>query len=175
MVTALYVGRFQPPHRGHLKAVEYIMNEMDELAIIIGSAQESHSLDNPFTAGERIVMMRAALNEIEINPLKYYLIPVPDSPMHSTWVSEIMAYSPPFSIVYSNEPLTSRLFKESCVTIKKIPLFQRKLYSSTEVRRRMLADENWRKLITTKVIHIIEDIGGVERLKELTKIDFKKN
>lgn len=176
MLRALYVGRFQPPHSGHLKAIEYIINEVDELAIIIGSAQESHSLCNPFTAGERITMMRAALNELKIDSSKYYLIPVPDAPMHSLWVSEIISYSPPFNIVYSNEPLTLRLFKESKVKVKKIPLFDRKLYSSTEVRRRMLSGEDWQELLPSSVVKTIEAINGIERLKELTNVDtFKQS
>lgn len=171
MIRALYVGRFQPPHKGHLKAVEYIMSEADEIAIVIGSSQESHSLYNPFTAGERIVMLRAALNELKIDSSKCYLIPVPDASMHSLWVSEVTAYSPPFNIVYSNEPLTLRLFKESGIKAKKIPLFERKLYSSTEVRRRMLSGEDWRELLPSSVAKIIETICGIERLKELTDVD----
>ncbi|MEM3079801.1 MAG: adenylyltransferase/cytidyltransferase family protein, partial [Thermoproteota archaeon] len=49
----LFIGRFQPFHLGHLKAVEYIINRVDEVIIGIGSAQYSHTLENPFTAGER--------------------------------------------------------------------------------------------------------------------------
>lgn len=171
MLRVLYVGRFQPLHMGHVKAIEYIMGKADELVIVIGSAQESHSLDNPFTAGERVMMVRAALNEMRIDPLKYYLIPVPDTLMHSIWVSEVIAYSPPFKVVYSNEPLTSRLFKESGIQVERIPFFQREVYSATEVRRRMLAGKNWRELLPQSVIRIIEDIGGVERLKELALTD----
>ena len=171
MLRALIVGRFQPLHMGHVKAIEYTIRKIDELVIVIGSAQASHSLDNPFTAGERIMMLRVALNEMRINPLKYYLIPVPDALMHSVWVSEIIAYSPPFKVVYSNEPLTSRLFKEFGIKVQKIPFFQREVYSSTEVRRKMIAGESWKALLPQSVVKIIEEINGVERLKELTLSD----
>ena len=171
MVRALYVGRFQPPHTGHTKAIEQIMKKVDELVIIIGSAQHSHSIDNPFTAGERITMLRAALDEIGIAPSRYYLIPVPDAPMHAVWVSEVKSYSPPFDLVYSNEPLTSRLFREACIKVDRIPLFKREVYSATEVRRRILADEDWKELLPKSIVKIIESIGGVDRLKELARTD----
>ncbi|MEM1589096.1 MAG: adenylyltransferase/cytidyltransferase family protein, partial [Candidatus Bathyarchaeia archaeon] len=45
----LFVGRFQPFHKGHLQAVKEILDEVDELVIVVGSAQYSHRIDNPFT------------------------------------------------------------------------------------------------------------------------------
>ena len=33
----LIVGRFQPPHRGHLEIIKKIMKEVDELIIVVGS------------------------------------------------------------------------------------------------------------------------------------------
>jgi nicotinamide-nucleotide adenylyltransferase len=57
----LYVGRFQPFHLGHLEAIENVLKEAEELVIVIGSAQYSHNINNPFTAGERLVMIRRAL------------------------------------------------------------------------------------------------------------------
>ena len=59
MTRALFVGRFQPFHYGHLHAIEKILEECDELVLVVGSAQMSHEHDNPFTAGERIEMIRA--------------------------------------------------------------------------------------------------------------------
>ncbi|MFH0749156.1 MAG: nicotinamide-nucleotide adenylyltransferase [Candidatus Bathyarchaeota archaeon] len=171
MVKSLYIGRFQPLHLGHMKAIEYAMSKVDELIIIIGSAQASHSLNNPFTAGERIMMLKEALKEYQVEPSKYYLIPIPDATMHSVWVSEIISYSPPFQDVYSNEALTSVLFREFGIKVKKIPFYQREVYSATEVRRRILAEQNWRELLPQSVTKIIDEIGGIERLKELTMTD----
>src|SRR3970040_1541422 len=51
---ALWIGRFQPFHLGHLSMAKRILAEVDELVIGIGSAQYSHTPENPFTAGERL-------------------------------------------------------------------------------------------------------------------------
>ncbi|MGF3523208.1 MAG: adenylyltransferase/cytidyltransferase family protein, partial [Candidatus Bathyarchaeia archaeon] len=59
----LYVGRFQPFHLGHLDAIQKILEEVEEIVIVIGSSQYSHNIHNPFTAGERLVMIRKALEE----------------------------------------------------------------------------------------------------------------
>jgi len=44
------------------------------------------------------------------------------------------------------------------------------IYSATEIRRRMLAGENWKDLIPQSTVKIIEEIKGLERLKELAPI-----
>ena len=40
-------------------------------------------------------------------------------------------------------------------------------YSGTEIRRRIMAHENWEELVPEQVAKIIQDVDGVERLKEL--------
>jgi Nicotinamide mononucleotide adenylyltransferase len=35
--TGLFVGRFQPFHRGHLEAVKYALGVVDRLVIVIGA------------------------------------------------------------------------------------------------------------------------------------------
>ena len=113
MTTGLYVGRFQPFHLGHLEAVRYILERVNELIIVVGSAQHSHTLDNPFTAGERITMIRLALKEAGIRPDRFTVIPLPDDEFHKVWVAHLLSQTPSFDIVFTNEPLTFRLLKEA--------------------------------------------------------------
>lgn len=169
-VRALFVGRFQPFHLGHAAVIQAILNEADELLIVIGSSQKSHDLDNPFTTGERILMIRAALDELKIKE-RYHLVPVPDSTMHALWAAKVVAYCPPFDVVYSNDPLTRRLFKEAGITVQNTPMFHREHYSATEIRKRILSDEDWRTLLPKSVVRVIEEIDGVKRLQELATTD----
>src|SRR4030066_2421823 len=121
----LYVGRFQPFHFGHLDAIKEVLEAVDELVIAIGSAQYSHSLNNPFTAGERLVMVRQALKEADVAGSRTWIVPVPDVHLHMLWVSALEGYTPRFNVVYSNEPLTCRLFTEAGYKVKSIGFFQR--------------------------------------------------
>lgn len=170
-LRALYVGRFQPFHLGHLEAVRYILSNARELIIVVGSSQESHTIENPFTAGERIYMIRLALNEINVDPNRYYIIPVIDLDIHSLWVSHVCSHVPKFDVVYSNEPLTRRLFIESGFRVESIPFFKRDVCSATEIRRRMILGLNWEELLPKRVAAYIKEIKGVERLRDLAKTD----
>jgi len=167
----LFVGRFQPPHLGHCEAITKLLKEMDEVVIVIGSSQFSHELSNPFTTGERMTMVKKVLDEMGVDPRRCHIVPVPDVETHSIWVSLVRTYAPSFDVVYSNEPLTRRLFEEAGLTVRNVPFHQRELYSATEVRRRMLAGERWRDLVMKSVADYVESIDGVGRLRALTRTD----
>ncbi|MBU0934725.1 MAG: NUDIX domain-containing protein [Spirochaetes bacterium] len=50
---AVYIGRFQPPHRGHFSLMQQAAEIADTLLLCVGSAYSSRSLRNPFTFSER--------------------------------------------------------------------------------------------------------------------------
>jgi len=168
---ALYPGRFQPFHLGHLESVKYILRNTSEIIIMIGSALQSHTLRNPFTAGERITMVRLALNEAGIDPAKYCIVPVPDLEIHGIWVSHVCSLVPKFEVVYSNDPLTRRLFIEAGFTVENIPFYRRNQCSATEIRDKMLQGISWEALLPKSVARYIKEIRGVERLRDLAKTD----
>jgi nicotinamide-nucleotide adenylyltransferase len=167
----LYVGRFQPFHKGHLEAIKEVLDEIEELVIVIGSAQYSHNIHNPFTAGERLVMIRHALQEAGIDYSKLWIVPVPDVHLHMLWVSALEGYTPRFNVVYSNEPLTRRLFTEAGYRVKSVRFFERKIFTSTLVRERMLKDQNWTTLVPKSVAEFINEIDGVNRFRDLNRTD----
>ena len=167
----LYVGRFQPFHLGHLSAVKAVLEDIDELVIVVGSAQYSHTTANPFTAGERLMMVRLALEEARLDNRRVWVVPVPDVHLHMLWVSALEGYTPKFDVVYSNEPLTRRLFTEAGYKVKAIRFFERKVYSSTDIRAKMVKGESWKNLVPKSVAAFITEIDGVNRLSDLTKSD----
>ncbi len=167
----LYVGRFQPFHLGHLDAIRQVLRHVDELVIAIGSAQYSHTLRDPFTAGERLVMVRMALSEAGVEEERFWVVPVPDVHLHMMWVSSLEGYTPHFDVVFSDEPLTRRLFLESGYEVKSIRLYQRKLYASTLIRERMVNQQKWMHLVPKSTATFIKQIDGINRIRDLTKTD----
>ncbi|RLE99121.1 MAG: nicotinamide-nucleotide adenylyltransferase [Thermoprotei archaeon] len=171
---ALFIGRFQPFHYGHLSALKWILEREREVVIAVGSAQYSHSFKNPFTLGERLEMIAAALKE---EGLWSRVIPVgvPDTDgRHSLWVQLVISYSPRFTRVYSNEPLTRMLFEEAGYEVKGIPFFKRELYEGTRIRRLIAQGGDWEGLVPPAVARLIKEVGGVERLRRLWEMDREK-
>lgn len=162
---SLVIGRFQPLHNGHMEFIRKCMSESEHLVVAIGSAQYSHMSNDPFTAGERYEMIESALDDEGIT--KYSIVPIEDLNRYGVWVPHVVATSPPFKRVYANNPSTRRLFREAGYDVRASPLYDRGIYSGTEVRRRMIEGGDWRSLVPRAVADVIDDIDGVARLREM--------
>jgi len=169
--VGLIVGRFQPVHKGHIHAVKYALSKAEELVIGIGSAQYSHELKNPFTAGERFRMIRLALDENHVTRDRYCIIPLHDIRTHSIWAAQVIAYTPKFNVVFTNDPLTAGLFREANFQVEPVPFLSRGNYNATGVRNRILEEKPWENLVPKSVAAMIKNIGGVERIRNLAKTD----
>lgn len=169
-MRGLLIGRFQPFHKGHVYVISEVLKEVDEIVIGIGSAQASHSLENPFTAGERLTMISKSLFENGVHK-NYYIIPIPDVNNNSMWVSHVRSLTPPFVKVYSGNTLVKRLFKEAGINVATPPMYNRQHYSGTEIRRRMLNGEKWEDLVPKAVVEIIREVEGINRMRELARSD----
>ncbi len=169
-MRGFFIGRFQPYHMGHHDVILEILEEVDELVIGIGSAQESHSISNPFTAGERMLMVSKALEEIKTSK-KAYVIPLEDIYRNSLWVPHVRSMTPPIDVVYSNNPLVRRLFNEAGYEVRRTDLRNRGEYQGTEIRKRILEGNHWEELVPQSVARTIVEVGGVERIKEVSGSD----
>jgi nicotinamide-nucleotide adenylyltransferase len=168
MSKGLFVGRFQPFHLGHLATIKFALSRLEELIIIIGSAQTSHEIKNPFTAGERIQMIKDSLVEdSSVDMKKILLIPVSDVNMHSLWTHQVDILVPKYNVVFTNDILTALLFKQRDIEVVEPSLYRRKELSATEVRSRMAKDEDWKELVTIQTAKVVEDIHGIERIKAI--------
>lgn len=167
-IRGILIGRMQPVHKGHIEVIKKTLEEVDEIIIGIGSAQRSHELKDPFTAGERVVMLTQALSENNINSGRYYIIPMEDINFNAIWVAHVKMMTPPFSVVYSGNSLVKQLFYEEGFEVRNPPLYDRMNLSGTEIRRRMLEDLNWQEFVPQATVDVMKEINGVKRLKNLS-------
>jgi bifunctional NMN adenylyltransferase/nudix hydrolase len=58
---AIYIGRFQPFHLGHLHVIQHALELADKLIIVIGSHNKPIDWKNPWTSAQRVEMIRDAL------------------------------------------------------------------------------------------------------------------
>jgi nicotinamide-nucleotide adenylyltransferase len=168
MRRGFYIGRFQPYHNGHQSVLEHIADEVDEIVIGVGSAQLSHTPDNPFTAGERVLMITRSLVSLDC---PFYVIPIEDIKRNALWVAHVQSMTPPFDLCYSSNPLVVQLFKEAGVKVQSPSMYERDTHSGTEIRRRMLNNQPWKNLVPPAVADVIKEIDGVIRLRQIVQDD----
>lgn len=172
MIRGLIVGRFQPYHLGHHSSVKAILKEVDELVIVIGSSDDSHTEQNPFTAGERIEMISAALKADKLFE-KCFLINVADVHENSVWTSRIQSYCPKFDVVFTNNPLVKQLFEKIGFEVKKMVSGKSDI-DGVKIREKMLEGNAWEKMVPPPVAAYLKKNNAVETVKAITEKEEKE-
>lgn len=168
----LFIGRFQPFHLGHKASIDFALSRVDSLVIVVGSSQKSYEVRNPFTSGERILMIKESLNaDMNLDEKRLFIIPIPDINIHSLWTAQISNSVPRFESVFTNDDFTSMLFREIGVKVIEPPLHRRHELSGTAIRKRILNDLEWLNLVSPQTAVVIDDIAGVQRIKKLSLLD----
>ncbi len=161
----LFVGRFQPFHRGHLAMVKLLLEEHSGVRFGVGSSQHKDTEKNPFSFEERAEMIRSTMEKEGFED--YEIVAIDDLHNDELWVNRVADLVPDLQVVYSNDPLTVRLLEERGFDVRIMPLVRRDSLSGTEVRKRMLEDGEWEALVPPPVRDILIEIGGPERIRRI--------
>ena len=166
--TGLYLGRFQPFHLGHMEAIKQALKQVDFLVIVLGSAQESHTKENPFTDAEREEMITTSLFYNGIR--NFSVIPVDDINDDDLYVKHVEKHVPEFQIVFAaDNQKTAHLFAQKNYKVTAFPRF--KNISSSQIRKHIVTDDDaWKAMVPPQVVEVIEDIGGVKRVKQIHEL-----
>lgn len=168
--TALFIGRFQPLHHGHIYILNKILKSYKKLKIGIGSSQLSKIKSDPFTYEERFNFISSALNKRGISPERYEIFPIPDIFNANKWVDHVIEIVGDFDTIFSNSDWVRQLFqKKGLVVGEKIEIFKKK-YSGSNVRKLISKEnKNWRRLVPKEIVNLIKEYNGIELIKTLFK------
>ncbi|WP_321880270.1 bifunctional nicotinamide-nucleotide adenylyltransferase/Nudix hydroxylase [Paraburkholderia bannensis] len=89
----IFIGRFQPPHRGHLDVLRRALSQATRVCILIGSTDRPRTIKDPFSYEERRQMILALLDEDERE--RVVVAPVQDSTYNDgdwlRWIQDAVA------------------------------------------------------------------------------------
>lgn len=173
MQSALFIGRFQPFHNGHLDVIKKILKENDRVIIAIGSAEKNFLPSNPMTAGERFTLIDEALKEAKISEKKYCIIPIRNVNNFALWVNHVNTYVPEYTKLYTGSRIITACYenkysKEHRANKSGPKLIQldRNLLpvSGTEIREAILENEKWETLVPKAVAKKLKEWKIPQRL-----------
>jgi len=107
-MIALFVGRFQPLHKGHVKVLKNLLKKYDKDIVAIGSIGE-RSKENPFTFQQRKQMIKLVFPK-EVKKGKIVIIGIKDYFDDEKWSNALMKKAK-FDVVVTGNKWTERCFK----------------------------------------------------------------
>ena len=164
-MNGLLIGRFQPFHLGHLDALRFALTKVEKLWIGIGSSNKPNEKNNPFSADERKEMILSSIDEDILKKIQIFFIPDLDN--HIKWIENIDSLVPDFDIVFTNDKLTQSLYSKRGKKVISVPFTDRDNLSGTNIRKKILSDQNWQKLVPNGTKTVLEKVSANNRLKIL--------
>ena len=163
MTKALFIGKFQPFHKGHLAAIKHILTKHDFLTIIVGSSQEHDTEENPFSFETRHEMIQQSLFAEAVT--NYEILPIPDCGSNDLWLESILDKRQDFQKVYTNNSRVQGIFQNAGYIVEHQPLFNRDQFEGTEIRKKIRNGEPWRHLVPPVLVPIIKRITIPKNIK----------
>ena len=167
------MGRFQPFHLGHLDLVKQILKECDEVVIAITSSQFNYLEKDPFTAGERIEMIRDSIKGSDLDLSCCIIMAVENQFNIATWPSYLKSILPHFDKVYSGNKYVKMLLEDFDIEVVQPEFFDRQNYNATKIRSMIISGDEWENMVPKAVSDFIKKINGRHRLKIINQSDTK--
>lgn len=149
MKRALFIGRFQPLHKGHRHAISESSSEYD-LVIGIGSANTGRTAHNPLYAHEREQIIQNCCSTCDV-------VQIPDFEDDDTWLNYLQN-NISFDRVISGNDWVTELCKKRNISTEPPAFLQPDEYSGTRIRDAILADQPWRDCVPACSKDILDDI-----------------
>ena len=153
--TALFIGRFQPFHIGHLLVIEGMTKVSGKIIIALGSSNEHGTDLNPYTAQERKEMMQRALQAKDLIPMfDINFIEVPDQKNDDNWADHVLELAGKVDILWSGNEDTKKCFegKIDVQNIKEVPGI-----SGTKIREMIKNGGDWQEKVPPEVFSFIKE------------------
>ena len=167
------VSRFQPLHNGHKALIDKMISESENATIVLGTAQESRTEKNPFTAEERIEMVKNlykdnnninvfAINDLDYSENRYNYV---NTDWSTYVIDNITKNSPHFGKVeafYCGGSFEGSWYENCGVVIEILDRTKQEGYckiSATEIRE-MIKNNNddWKNYIPKENIELIKKL-----------------
>ncbi len=173
-MRSVFIGRFQPVHKGHIHTIKQILERGEDLTIVIGSSQYAYTPDNPFTGGERVMFLKRAIMDEGLPPERIDIIPLPDINIHPIWVAHLKSFVPYFDKAYTHNPLVKELLKDAGIKVDETELLDRAKFSARHIRDLLRWGGEWESLVPKGVAQLIKKHSLDKRVKDIGEVKTKR-
>ncbi|MCE7897986.1 MAG: hypothetical protein DPW11_01235 [bacterium] len=156
--TALFIGRFQPFHKGHLYSLKKCLDIAERVVVAVGSSQESGTESNPWKYKIRKRMVCEVVRGIGVESRIKRICSCPDNPSDQAWLMDLKRRTGHFDVVVSNNEWVLSIFREAGHMVYESGLHNRDELEGIKVRALMRVDDTeWRGRVPREIVELFDN------------------
>lgn len=154
---ALFIGRFQPFHKGHLYSLKKCLEIAEKVTIVVAKSNVAGTKDDPWDYKLRKMMVCEVVRAKMLDTRVEKIVSCPDNPSDTVWLGEIIKRAGRFDVVVSNNEWVLSIFKEAEYHVVESGLHNREELEGIKIREMMRAgDEQWKLRVPKEVVGQID-------------------
>lgn len=168
---AIFIGRFQPFHKGHLYALKQAVEHGQDVLIGIGSSEQSGTESNPWSYEVRKKMVERVVNEERLSKQVVGIVGIADTESDKEWVSSVveivkgLGYRVDEVVVVSNNSWVTETLSEVGMAVVRQGFYQRDKLEGVKIREMIFLQAQdrlryglWQERVEPEVVEIIEEL-----------------
>lgn len=144
IAKAIFLGRFQPFHKGHFHTVEKFKDRFEQFQIVIGSSSKSRTDRNPLSLTERKKVIRSCHPSLEIAGLEDEDEGIKG---HREWVNKLILKTEADKVITRNELVKEIIREYSEAEVVEHKLYRPEKFSGTNIREKIREGKPWKELV----------------------------
>jgi len=156
--VALFIGRFQPFHNGHLYSLLKCLEIADKVTIVVAKSNISGTQNDPWDYRLRKMMVCEVVRANGMQDKIQRICSCPDNPSDKVWLSELKKRAGKFDVVVSNNEWVLSIMKGVGYQVFESGLYNRDELEGVKIRAMMRSgDEKWKSRVPDCVAVIINN------------------
>lgn len=139
----MFIGRFQPFHKGHHQTVKKYKQGFESFKIVVGSSSKSRTKKNPLNFQERKEIIEEC-HKVEIIPLK-------DEDRgkegYKDWAKKLIEKTDADVVITRNKLVKELVKKHTNAETQQQKLYMPQKCSGTKIRQKIRSGNEWQDLV----------------------------
>lgn len=154
--VGLFVGRFQPFHKGHLYLLRKSLEVCETMVLVVGSANVKDE-NNPFSVEDRITLLNRVIARERLKNIVKKIISVDDYHNDKKWLTAIEKQVS-FDVVIGNNDWTNRIMRTAGYPVIEYPYYKRYILEGVKIRKLILSGGKWERRVPVYILPLLKRV-----------------
>jgi nicotinamide-nucleotide adenylyltransferase len=165
--TALFIGRFQPFHKGHLFILDKCLALAERVVVLVAKSEAVGQQNDPWGVVARKRMVCEVVRAQRVDERIARIVSCPDYPSDAKWLREVKKRAGQFDVVVSNNEWTLRVFREAGYATVESGLHNREELEGLKIRELMRGGrDEWKERVPEEVVRLFEN-NEIEMIRSI--------